>query len=117
MTIRKMSRMEANKEVRRVLNRHGVDLCYTQYSVAGMDIRLTGWLCKSDTSDFNASQIETMIQEFQRYLQGYSVTGDFDNWSFSTDHITYLGDRKNGEAEEETMLFVETNTDYDSEAS
>ncbi len=117
MTIRKMSRMEANKEVRRILNRNGVDLCYTQYSVCGMDIRLTGWLCKSDTSDFNASQIETLVQECQRYLPGYTVTGDFDNWSFSTDHITYLGDRSKGEVEEEISLYVDMNNDYDYEAS
>jgi hypothetical protein len=115
--MRKLSRMEANKEVRRVLNRHGVDLSYAQYSVAGMDIRLTGWLCKSDTSDFNASQLESLIQEFQRLLPGYSVSGDFDNWNFSTDHITFLGDRTSGQDQEETYFNVDQISDYDSEAS
>lgn len=116
--MRKFSRLEANKEVRRVMNRHGVDLSYAQYSVAGMDVRLTGWLCKSDTSDFNASQIETMIQEFQRYLPGYTVTGDFDNWNFSTDHITYLGDRTQGNDDEDLTILADSQvSDYDSEAS
>lgn len=116
--MRKFSRMEANKEVRRVLNRHGADLSYAQYSVAGMDVRLTGWLCKTDTSDFNASQIETMIQEFQRYLPGYTVSGDFDNWNFSTDHITFLGDRTSGQDQEDLTILADTQaSDYDSEAS
>lgn len=116
--MRKLSRMEANKEVRRTLNRNGVDLSYTSYSVAGMDIRLTGWLCKNDTSEFSANQIETLIQDFQRYLPGYSVSGDFDNWNFTTDHITYIGDRTLGNAiEEETTLLVDEVNDFDSEAS
>lgn len=107
--MRKFSRLEANKEVRRVLNRHGVDLGYAQYSVAGMDIRLTGWLCKtSDSSDFNGSMVESMIQEFLRVLPGFTVSGAFDNWSFSSDHITYLGDSEEiqqefAEREEETQ--------------
>jgi hypothetical protein len=116
--MRKLSRLEANKNVRRILNRHGTDLSYTQYSVAGMDIRLTGWLCKTDCSDFNAGQIESLIQEFQRLLPGYSVSGDFDNWNFTTDHITFLGDKKKGNNEEDTsFLFENQSSDYDSEAS
>lgn len=99
--MRKFSRMEANKEVRRVLNRHGVDLSYAQYSVGGMDVRLTGWLCKPDQSDFNASQIEAMVQEILRYLGGYTVSGCFENWSFSSDHITYLGEKKSGDEHQE----------------
>jgi hypothetical protein len=52
--------MESSKEVRRVLNRNGVDLSYCQYSVAGHEISLTGWLCKTDGSDFIAGQVEGM---------------------------------------------------------
>ena len=113
---RKLSRMEANKEVRRILNRNGVDLTYTQYSVGGMDVRLTGWLCRSDTTDFSANKVETMIQEFQRVLPGYSVTGDFDNWSFTTDHITYLGSKEGEEGAGEEAS-AGAGEDYESEAS
>lgn len=118
--MKKMSRMEANKDVRRILHRHGVDLCTAQYSVAGRDIRLTGYLAKTDGSKFNASQIESLIQEFQRYLPGYSVSGSFDNWSFSTDHITFTGDKNSGNgtsASEENAGFVFDPDDYESEAS
>lgn len=118
--MRKLSRLEANKEVRRVLNRHGVDLSYCQYSVAGMEVRLTGWLCKHDTSDYNGSQIESMIQEFMRLLPGFSIVGCLDNWSFSTDHISFLGDgnqsssRGNGGEEDQERYYIDY--DYDSEA-
>ncbi|MCM2351517.1 MAG: hypothetical protein NDI69_15955 [Bacteriovoracaceae bacterium] len=118
--MRKLSRLEATKEVRRVLNRHGVDLSYCQYSVAGMEVRLTGWLCKLNTSNFNGSQIESMIQEFMRLLPGYSIVGSLDNWSFSSDHINFIGDERDdspnsgGGGEEDQERYV---IDYDSEAS
>ncbi len=114
--MRKLTRLEANKDVRRILHRHTVDLSYCQYSVAGFDIRLTGWLCKVDNSDFNGTQIESLIQEFQRVLAGYSVSGDFDNWSFTTDHISYLGDKKNSDEEEVKIIGDLKVDDYDSEA-
>jgi hypothetical protein len=115
--MRKMSRLEANKEVRRVLNRHGTDLSFAQYSVAGYDIRLTGWLCRIDTSDFNVTQIESIIHDFHRYLPGYTITGDFENWSFTTDHITFLGDRTKGDSENETYFMFDDPVDPESEAS
>lgn len=111
--MRKLSRMEANKEVRRVLTRHYVDMSYCQYSVAGLDIRITGWLCKIDSSEFSSVNIESMIQEFQRRLPGYCISGDLDNWNFGTDHISRLA-----KEEEESTYFANTEDyDYDSEAS
>lgn len=109
----KLSRMEANKIVRRVLSRHTVDLSQTQYSVSGKDIRLTGHLCKTDGSHMAANHIETMVQEFMRYLPGFYITGDFDNWSFTSDHITYLGEND----KESTYYEDEESTDLESEAS
>ena len=116
--MRKFTRLEANKEVRRILNRHGVDLSYCQYSVGGMDIRLTGWLCRPDHQEFNGSQIEGLIQDFMRVLPGFTISGDFDNWHFTSDHISYLGDRKatNCGYEDEVERY-EIDIDYDKEAS
>lgn len=110
--MRKLTRLEANKEVRRVLNRHGVDLGYCQYSVAGADIRLCGWLCKHDSSDFSGTMIEGMIQEFMRVLPGFTISGAFDNWSFSSDHVTFLGEK---ETEEQGSYFEETAGEEDYE--
>lgn len=92
--MKKLSRMESNKEVRRLLNRHGVDLAYCQYSCVGMEVHLTGWLCKHDGSEFSGTQVQTLIIDFQRLLHGYAVSGDFDNWNFTTERITYVGEKQ-----------------------
>jgi hypothetical protein len=92
--MKKLSRMESNKEARRSLNRHGVDLAYCQYSCSGHELRLTGWLCKHDSSDFNPAQIEALIHDIQRCIPGISIAGDFENWKFSSDHISFVGDKK-----------------------
>src|SRR5690554_397505 len=97
--VKKQSRLESNKEARKVLNRHGVDLTYCQYSCSGREIRLTGTLLRYDGGDFKASQIETMIYDFQRLLPGFVIVGELDNWSFSSEHINYHGNSE--EAEEE----------------
>jgi hypothetical protein len=107
--------MEANKEVRRILNRHLVDLSLSQYSVSGHEIRLTGWLVKNDTSDFNAKGIENLIEEFQRRLPNYFVAGDMDNWKFTITHITYLGDTKTGNDEKETIMLNQDQSDTEYE--
>jgi hypothetical protein len=111
--MRKLSRLEANKEVRRVLNRHQVDLTYTQYSVAGHDISLTGWLCKTDGSNYNATQIEGIVQEFQRILNGFSVSGDFENWNFSTDHITQVSKDNNESNDADSYFHYEEENDQE----
>ncbi len=114
-----MTRMESSKEARRVLNRNGVDLSYCQYSVAGYEIRLTGWLCKSDGSDFNAGQVEGLIHDFKKTLQGFYIAGDLDNWSFTSEYISFLGDKdgpKEGGNLEEQVWEIDLD-DYDFEAS
>ncbi len=117
--MKKMTRMESSKEARRVLNRNGVDLSYCQYSVAGYEIRLTGWLCKVDSSDFNAGQIEGMIHDFKKHLQGFYVAGDLDNWTFTSEFISFIGDRdgnNSGGNLEEQVWEIDLD-DYDFEAS
>ena len=111
--MRKLSRMEANKEVRRILTRHLVDLSLAQYSVSGLEIRITGWLVKNDTSEFNAQGIENLIEEFQRRLPNYFISGDMDNWKFSITYITYLGDPRTGNDEKETILLNQDPNDID----
>ncbi len=113
--------MESNKEARRILNRNGVDLAYCQYSCVGMEVHLTGWLCKHDGSEFNGPQIQAMIYDFQKTLHGYSVTGDFDNWNFTTERISYVGEKEThksdgGVAGEQVTYEIDLD-DYDFEAS
>ncbi|HXH30463.1 MAG TPA: hypothetical protein VNJ01_06605 [Bacteriovoracaceae bacterium] len=101
--MKKMSRMECSKEVRRVLNRYHVDLSHCQYSVSGRDIRMTGWLFKTDGSDFNGQQLESMIQDFQQALSGFSVNGSLENWNFSSDHISAVSKNKDKEESEQKV--------------
>ncbi len=89
-----MSRLESSKEVRRVLNRNGVDLSYCQYSASGYEVRLQGWLCKIDGSEFHGLQVEALIQDLGRKLPGFFINGDMDNWKFNSEHIQYLAERK-----------------------
>ena len=117
--MKKMTRMESSKEARRVLNRNGVDLSYCQYSVAGYEIRLTGWLCKVDGSDFNAAQVEGLIHDFKKTLQGFYIAGDLDNWSFTSEYISFMdgnGGSKSGGNIEEQVWEIDLD-DYDFEAS
>ena len=115
--MKKMSRMESNKEARRVLNKHGVDLGYCQYSCCGSDVLLTGWLCKHDGSDFNGPQIQALIGDFQRLLPGFTISGDFDNWSFNSESISFLGDKTeakdDGGGEENAERYELNIEDYD----
>lgn len=118
--MKKMTRLECSKEVRRVLNRNGVDLSYCQYSVAGYEIRLTGWLCKQDGSDFIPGQVEGLIYDFKRTLQGFYIAGDLDNWNFTSEYISYLGDRDakaTGLQDGEEQVWEIDLDDYDFEAS
>ena len=111
--------MECNKEARRILNRHQVDLAYTQYSCCGMEVKLTGWLCKTDGTDFIGPQIESIIHDFQRFLPGIMVFGDFDNWNFNSERISFIGDRhahSAGEEMEQTVYEIDLD-EYDYEAS
>jgi hypothetical protein len=88
--MKKVSRLEGNREVRRVLTRHHADMGLCQYSCSGYEVRLTGWLRRTDGSEYNIHQIEVIIQDFQRNLKGIYIQGNLDNWSFTNDHITNL---------------------------
>lgn len=111
--MRKMTRMECSKEARRVLNRHGVDLGYCQYSCTGYEIRMTGWLCKHDGSDFNGQQIEAMINDFKSQLDGFAVFGDLDNWQFSSDQISKLDGGDDEVITEHEDVRYEIDSDYE----
>jgi hypothetical protein len=121
--MKKLTRMESNKEARRVLNRHHVDLSYCSFSCSGRDILLTGWLCKTDGSDFSGTQVYTMIEDFQRNLPGFTISGDLDNWNFNSERITYVGEKEQvsqgngGDQEQEVYEINLDDYDYDSEAS
>ena len=121
IAMKKMTRMEYSKECRRVLNRHGVDLSYCQYTCTGYEVRLHGWLCKTDASDYTAYQIEEMLRDFHHTLQGFSVYGEMENWAFNSERIQFLGDKfgdKKGGGDDATQEVYTIDLDeFDFEAS
>lgn len=104
--MKKLSRMEASKEVRRILVKNSVDLSLAQYLVAGYEIRLSGWLIRIDQMDFTPKQVEIMIEEFQRRLPQYMLIGDMDNWNFTAAYITYLGDPRDQDDDQEKETII-----------
>lgn len=121
--MKKLTRMESTKEARRVLNRHSVDLSYCQFSCYGHEVRLTGWLCRTDGLDFTGAQIEGIIHDFRKSLPGFMVAGDTDNWHFTSEHISFIGDKESrntggaGSAPEEQTTYEIDLDDFDFEAS
>jgi hypothetical protein len=80
----KLSRFEVNKEVRHVMARHSVDTSLMSFQTYGHEVAITGILWHTDNSDFNAHQLEALIQDFQQTLPDYSLRGDTENWSFTS---------------------------------
>lgn len=116
--MRKLTRMESNKISRQILNRHGVDLAYCTMSCCGHEVRLTGWLCRTDGSDFSMQQVEALIIDFRRHLPTYWVIGELENWNFTSDHIRRIDDdsRTAKQREDEEAEIYEINLeDYDLE--
>src|SRR4051812_8117739 len=104
----KINRLEASKDCRRVLARHNVDLSRCNYNCSGYEIRLYGRLMKNGGGDFHPTQIENMIQDFKKAVRGITVYGDLENWSFSSDHVSFLGAKgqnKDAKAEESAVTF------------
>lgn len=119
--MRKLSRMETSKECRRVLNRHGVDLSHCQYSCSPYEVRMYGKLLKIDGSEYNANEIEYMIQDFKKQLNGINVMGELENWRFTSDQISYVGVKHAtgsvGGEDHDSEVYVIDLDDYDFEAS
>lgn len=80
----KLSRFEVNKEVRHVLARHSVDTSLISFQTYGHEVNLSGILWHNDNSDFNAHQLDALIQDFQMTLPDYTIRGDTENWSFTS---------------------------------
>ena len=57
-------------------------------------------LTTNKISPINGPQIQALLFDFKRYLPGHSVIGDFENWNFNSERITFLGDKESGNEEE-----------------
>jgi len=97
----KKTRAEVNKDVRRVLARHGVDTVELNFQVYGKEISFYGKLMHGDGSEFSAIEVENMMGEFSEIIGGYNITGDTSNWIFTYQAIRHIGERTKAQEDAE----------------
>ncbi len=78
---KKPSRLESNKDVRRILLRHRVDLSQLAFSCHGRTVSFSGDLVKDGGRDFSASEIDMMVLEILGLNLG--VLSDLKNWDIN----------------------------------
>lgn len=80
------SRLEANREIRRVLVKNGVDTTKLHYSCHGRMISLSGGIYKEGGKDLPTSNIESIFAELTR--MGFHFNCDLDNWVITEGSIS-----------------------------
>lgn len=95
MVAKRGSKAEMSREVRRVLNKHRVDLTVLDYSYGGNSVRLTGGLWRVDGSDFSVEALSYLISDL--YPFGLLYT-DLVNWDLNGGNIRIINDKKEEEA-------------------
>lgn len=90
MAMKSLSRLEANKEVRRIFVRHGIDTSKVQFSCQGKSLTLAGGLFKEGGQEVENSCVETIIQELSRI--GVHVSNcELANWDITDGSISRKG--------------------------
>lgn len=105
MAVKALTRLEANKEVRRVLVRHSVDMNKIQFSCQGKNLTLSGGLFKDNGEEIDALILEVVMQELGRI--GVRISADLENWVISDGTITKKGSTlktTTGVAEKKTVV-------------
>jgi hypothetical protein len=90
--MKKRSRLELNRDVRRIFARHRVDLSLLYYSCHGKNVTLSGILMKEGKRDFTALELDQMSQEIYRLKVG--IISELENWSISSASIIKRGEKK-----------------------
>jgi hypothetical protein len=76
------SRYELNREVRRILVRHAVDLTELQFSCSRETVYLFGRLVRDTAATaFTPVEVEALAQEIYHLRQVRDVRFDLNNWN------------------------------------
>jgi hypothetical protein len=75
------SRYEMNRNVKRVLTKHAVDLMTLQFFCSGEVVYLSGKLKKDPDGDFKPAQIETLVRELSSLPHVRNLQFDLSNWT------------------------------------
>ena len=90
MSQKNLSRLEANKEVRRIFVRHGIDTSKIQFSCQGRSLALAGGLYKESGQEVESSCVEIILQELFRI--GIKVGNcELVNWDITESSISKKG--------------------------
>lgn len=89
MKKQKVSRGQQNKNVRRVLLQHQIDLNQLVFRTSARTIYLSGVLLRNTGSDLNAQHILRLIEDLE--IIGI-IQSDLSNWRISKDSISFVGD-------------------------
>lgn len=84
-----MSRLEANREVRRIFVKHGVDTNKLHFSCQGKTVFLTGDLLKDGGQDIEQKHIEMILFDLERL--GIRINCELGNWTISPGTISKKG--------------------------
>ncbi len=96
MAQKQMSRLEANKEVRRVLVRHGIDTTKLQFTCNARSISLSGELFKEGGKELEMITMEALLKDLSRL--GMRIISELTNWVISEGTVTKKGKNKTIEA-------------------
>ena len=80
------SRLDTNREVRRIFVRHGVDTSKIHFSCQGKSLQLSGILLKEGGTDIESNIVEAISQELTRL--GVRIVCELENWSFMDGSIS-----------------------------
>lgn len=84
------SRLEVNRDVRRILSRHHVDLTNLNFSCHGKSVTFSGELKKDGGRDFSASEVDCIAQEI--YRMSLAIMCELQNWDITPSGISKRGD-------------------------
>jgi|GEM_PF-3584740 len=100
MAIKHFSRLEANKEVRRILVRNGVDTARIQFSCHGRAVNFTGILLKEGGKELEIHNVENVFQSLFRL--GFQVHCEIENWTISEGMISKKSQKNSGVSQTKT---------------
>jgi len=95
--------LDINRNVRRVMVRHWVDLGRLRLSCTNGRISIRGTLLKvpgQGSSDLIPANVDTIFQDLKRIQNVKWVTGELDNWTDATGSWLPVGQQKSSKVSE-----------------
>jgi hypothetical protein len=86
------SRLEVNRDVRRILVRHGVDTTKLHFTCTGKTITMTGAIYKDGGQEIALQAVDAVFRDISRL--GYRVYCEFENWTVSDGAVMKKGQTK-----------------------